>query len=71
MAVRTVRLDNETEVALKEGLRALQSEVTTKATRIPYDIYRELDLGAGGYAIAASPDTLHGMQEVLKRKHQR
>lgn len=57
--------------AFKEGLRALQSEVTTKATRIPYDIYRELGLGAGGYAIAASTDTRRGMQEILKRKHRR
>ena len=86
MATRTVRLDEETEKALQEvqaatglpisealkrGLRSLREEVRREAERTPYDIYRELGLGAGGYAIAPSTDTRRGVREAIRRKVRR
>lgn len=83
MAIRTVRLDAEAEKALREiqqatglpisealkrGLRSLQAEVRRESGRTPYDIYRELDLGPGGYAVAPSTDTRRGVRTVLRKK---
>ena len=86
MATRTVRLDDETESvlrevqgatglpiseALKRGLRALLQEVRRQADLLPYDLYRSLDLGPGGYAIAASTDVKRAVSATLKKKHRR
>lgn len=86
MATRTVRLDDEAEAALlqiteatglpisqalKRGLRSLQAEVARESTRKPYDVYQELDLGPGGYAIAPSTDTRRGVRKALRKKLQR
>ena len=83
MAIRTVRLDEEAEEALREvraatglpisealkrGLRSLQERVRSEATRTPFDVYRQLDLGPGGYAKAPSTETRRGVKEALKRK---
>ena len=84
MATRTVRFDDETErvlsevraatglpisETLKRGLRALQTQVRQTPIRTPYEIYIELDLGPGGYAIASSSDTREGVRLALRRKH--
>ncbi len=86
MATRTVRLDDEAEAALerirdatglpisealKQGLRALSQRVAQDAARTPYDVYRRLDLGPGGYAIAPSTDTRRGVSAALRRKFRR
>jgi hypothetical protein len=86
MATRTVRLDLEAEKALREvqaatglpisealkrGLRSLQEQVRREAGRTPYDVYQELDLGPGGYAVAPSTDTRRGVRLALKRKLRR
>jgi hypothetical protein len=86
MATRTVRFDKETEqvlsevraatglpisAAIKSGLRALQAHVRLAPTHSAYEIYSNLDLGPGGYAIAASSDTRAGVQLALKGKHRR
>jgi len=83
MATRTVRLDDEAEMALKEvrratglpisealkrGLRSLREQVRLEASRTPYEIYRDLDLGPGGYAIAPSTDTKPAVRRALKKK---
>jgi len=83
MAIRTVRLDDEAEEALREvraatglpisealkrGLRSLQERVRHEASRTPYDVYRELDLGPGGYANAPSTETRRGVRQALRRK---
>ena len=83
MAIRTVRLDEETEQALaeiravtglpisealKRGLRALQEQVREHADRLPYDVYREMDLGEGGYAVAPSTEVRRGVRAAIKRK---
>ena len=83
MATRTVRLDEEAEKALQEvqaatglpisealkrGLRSLQEQVRLEAARTPYDVYKELDLGPGRYAIAPSTATRRGVREAIRRK---
>lgn len=83
MSVRTVRLDNDTENTLqqlvqatglsisavfKRGLHSLRQELSSELQPTPYEIYRELDLGPGGYAIAPSTETRRGVQEAIRRK---
>lgn len=83
VATRTVRLDEEGERALKEvrdttglpisealkrGLRSLRDEVRQGASRTAYDIYRELDHGPGGSAIAPSTETKRAVREAIKKK---
>jgi hypothetical protein len=83
MATRTVRLDDEAEEALrvirdatglpisealKRGLRSLGDRVKRETQRTPYDIYRELDHGPGGSAIAASTDTRRAVRAAIKKK---
>jgi hypothetical protein len=83
MPTRTVRLDDESEKvleeiraatglrvseALKRGLQALRSELEHDAGRVPYDVYRELDLGAGGYASVPSTAVKRGVREKLTKK---
>jgi hypothetical protein len=38
--------------------------------RKPYDIYRELDLGAGGYAIAPAREAKSAVAGIIRRKRQ-
>ena len=86
MATRTVRLDDEAEVVLKEvqgatglpisealkrGLRALQQEVRQQADRLPYDVYRSLDLGPGGSAIGPSTGVKRAVRTALRKKYRR
>ena len=87
MATRTVRLDEEAEKvldevraatglpiseALKAGLRSLQHQLKNgEPVRSPYDIYRELDLGPGGYAIGPSTDSRAAVRNLLNKKHAR
>jgi hypothetical protein len=86
MATRTVRLDAEAErvleevraatglpisEALKRGLRSLHDQVRPVAGRTPYDVYRELDLGRGGYAVAPSTDTRRSVRQAVSRKLRR
>jgi hypothetical protein len=83
MGVKTVRLDDETEkvlklvikktgwsvsTALKRGVLVLHDAVGQRSHTSAFDIYRRLDLGPGGYAIAPSTDTRRGMQLALKRR---
>lgn len=86
MATRTVRLDDEAEAALrqireatglpisealKRGLRSLQERVKDEATRTPYEIYRQLDLGPGGYAVAPSSGSRRGVTQAIRNKLRR
>jgi hypothetical protein len=87
MATRTVRLDEETEKVLDEvraatglpiseafkaGLRSLQHQLKdSEPARSPYDIYRQLDLGPGGYAIGPSTDSGATVRNLLKKKRAR
>jgi hypothetical protein len=86
MATRTVRLDDEAEAALqqirettglpisealKQGLQSLRQQVRDDAQRRPYDVFRQLDLGPGGYAIAPSTQTRQGVATALRKKLRR
>lgn len=83
MARRTLRLDDETgkildqlvqetglsmSVVLKQGLIAFRERLANATSRSAYEIYEELDLGPGGYAIAPSTDTRRGVQEAMRKK---
>jgi Arc/MetJ-type ribon-helix-helix transcriptional regulator len=86
MSTRTVRLDDEAEKTLerlrnitglsisevlKRGLRAYESEAMERTHRKPYDIYRELDLGEGGYAVAPAKEAKTAVADAIRRKHKR
>jgi hypothetical protein len=86
MALRTVRLDDEAEDALREvrsatglpisealkrGLRVLRDQVRHGANERPYDIYQTLDLGAGGYAIAPARTAKAAVKKAIAKKHKR
>jgi hypothetical protein len=81
-----VRLDEEAEAALqeirdltglpisealKQGLQSLRQRVGEESRRKPYDLYRELDLGPGGYACAPSTETRRGVATALRKKLRR
>ena len=83
MAIRTVRLDEETESTLrqireatglpisevlKQGIRTLKQQVQDASERRPYDVYARLDLGPGGYASAPSTETRRGVTTALRKK---
>jgi hypothetical protein len=83
MATRTVRLDDEAEKALEEvqkatglpisealkrGLRSLREQVRSDPARTPYQIFRGLDHGHGGSAIAPSTDTKRAVREAIRKK---
>lgn len=86
MGTRTVRLDDEAEKTLgrlrsltglsisevlKRGLHAYEAQASVEAARKPYDIYRELDLGPGGYAGAPARGAKSAVAEAIRRKHTR
>lgn len=86
MATRTARLDEEAEQVLqqivqttgwsmsatfKRGILALRENLSQQHQKMPYEVYQELDLGPGGYAIAPSTDTRRGVQAALRRKLKR
>ena len=86
MATRTVRLDDEAEAvlqqirdvtglpiseALKQGLQSLKQRVKEESARRPYDVYQQLDLGPGGYAVAPSTDIRRGVVTALRKKLRR
>ena len=67
MSTKTVRLDDEAVMildrlrtmtglsiseVLKNGLRAYEIQTLEHPHRKPYEIFRRLDLGPGGYALA-------------------
>ena len=86
MATRTVRLDAEEERVLEElvrktnlpvsevlrrGLLALEKQAKETAPRSPFEIYQNLDLGPGGYAIRPATESRRGAREAILRKHRR
>ncbi|PYM11750.1 MAG: hypothetical protein DMD81_26015 [Candidatus Rokuibacteriota bacterium] len=86
MGIRTVRLDEETEralaqivtttglsasAAMKKGLLVLRDEIVREGARVPYDVYKDLDLGPGGYAIAPASETRGAVRGAIRRKLKR
>jgi hypothetical protein len=86
MATRTVRLDDDSEEmlrqltqetglsisgVLKRGLQLLRERLKESPRKSAYEIYKDLDLGPGGYATAPSTDSRRGVKEAIRRKHGR
>ena len=86
MGVRTVRLDDEAERTLAEvrnrtgltvsevlrrGLHAYAAATLDAATESPYEAYRRLDVGAGGYAGVAARDAKAAVATAVAAKHRR
>jgi hypothetical protein len=86
MAVRTVRLDEQTERKLqklrrdqgltisevfKRGLEAYAEQARCGAAKTPYDVYRDLELGEGGWALAPAREAKHELRDTIARKHRR
>lgn len=87
MGTRTVRLDEESErllakvrrakglsasAALKQGLVALSDAVDAEGpSESPFEIYRKLDLGPGGYSAASARGAKSAIRELLRRKARR
>lgn len=86
MATRTVRLDAEAEQVLaaltrstgqsisevlKRGLLAYREQARQAAERRPWEVFRQLDLGPGGYARAAARDAKQAVRATVARKHGR
>jgi hypothetical protein len=82
MAVWKVRLDEDGERILtalardaglsvsavfKQGLLALRDKRMAGYPNAN-EIYRQLDLGPGGYALAPSTETCHGVEQALCRQ---
>ncbi len=83
MATRTVRFDRDDEVVLrrirdvtglpisqilKRGIRSFQGEVREEKARTPYEVFRSLDLGPGGYAVAPSTQTSRAVRDAIRKK---
>jgi hypothetical protein len=86
MAVRTVRLNERDEAALREiretlglpisaalkqGIELLRQQAEQRRGPTSWEIYRQLDLGPGGYAEFTSGKVKQGVREILKRKYGR
>jgi hypothetical protein len=54
--------------ALKRGVLALQDRIEQFPEHPPFEIYRRLDLGPGGYALAPSTKSRLGVQRKLQQK---
>ena len=53
---------------MKKGRLVLRKDVVRGAQRVPYDVYKEIDLGPGGYAIAPATQTRRGVRAAIRRK---
>ncbi|MBI4765761.1 MAG: hypothetical protein HY787_14350 [Deltaproteobacteria bacterium] len=86
MGIRTIRMDDDTErllsriiqttglsitAAFKEGLKVFQNELIKTKRGSPYDLYKEMNLGPGGYAKTPSTEVKNSVKEAIKRKLKR
>ncbi len=84
MSIRSVRLDDEAESTLaalrqrtglsisevlKRGLQAFAASIQNEMAETPYEVYRRLDLGAGGDAVAPAKDSKTTVTETIRKKH--
>lgn len=83
MGTRTVRLDEQAEntlarlqkatglsisEVLKRGLQAYVQRAEEQVEVRPFDIYRRLDLGTGGWSVAPASNAKRAVKEALRRK---
>ena len=84
MGTRSVRLDEETERALgalasatgasvseilKRGVLSLRDATLNASPRGAWQVYRELDLGPGGDALAPARESKRAVGAVLRARH--
>ncbi|MFP4258383.1 MAG: hypothetical protein ACLFRE_05200 [Desulfovermiculus sp.] len=84
MAIRSVRLDQETEEllqsilsrtqmtvtqAVKAGIRSLAQDIDQNAGMSSYEIFLSLDLGSGGEARVSSAQVKEGVGNILRNGH--
>ena len=84
MSIRTVRLDDDAESTLatlrrrtglsisevlKRGLEAYAASIREEMSETPYEIYRRLDLGPGGDAVAPAKHAKTAISETIRKKH--
>lgn len=86
MAVRTVRLDSDAEQVLadlqaqtgksvseilKRGIQAYRTETQQRNSKTAYEIYKELDMAPGEYAVAPASQSKEVVKEIIQEKHRR
>ena len=86
MSTRTVRLDEDAEETLKRlrnvtglsisevlkrGLSAYEVQALQQGARKPYDVYREIEQGTGGHALAPARKAKIAIADLIRRKHKR
>lgn len=86
MGTRTVRLDDQTErllqkvrkqtglsisEVLKRGLHVYSEHAIHETPASPYEVYRRLDIGPGGSAVARARDAKKAIRAVIAKKHGR
>ena len=86
MPIRTVRLDDDTEATLamlrkatntsisevlKRGIKAYRQLSQQEGAAHPYDIYKRIELGKGGWALAPAKYAKRAVREAIRRKHGR
>jgi len=86
MGTRTVRLDEQTEQTLqklrkatglsisevlKRGVQAYSEQAARQGDVKPYEIYRKIELGAGGWAAAPARTAKQSVRDAIARKHSR
>ena len=86
MGTRSVRLDEDTEKTLamltrmtrltiskllKHGALDYRSKALEETARKPYEIFRQLDLGSGGYARVPAKSAKTAVGDIIRKKHGR
>ncbi len=86
MATRTVRLDQAAESTLqtlrertglsisevlKRGIEAYAASTRDEVSLTPYEIFRRLDLGRGGYALTEARRAKAAIVSAIRKKHHR
>jgi len=84
MGSRIVHLDEGTEKALAMliemtgltisellnlGVLAYRSKALAETARKPYEIFRQLDLGSGGYARAPARNAKTAVADIIRERH--
>ncbi|MFY9823723.1 MAG: hypothetical protein WAM82_20245 [Thermoanaerobaculia bacterium] len=86
MTTKTIQIDDDTQEVLeqlvkgtglsasavfKQGLFALRDRLPGQPSKSAYEIYKELDLGPGGYGVGSAAEAKQGVREAIRRKHAR
>ena len=86
MGTGSVRLDEDTEKTLdmltrmtrltnsellKRSVFAYRSNALEETARKPYEIFRQLDLGSGGYARVPAKNAKTAVSDIISKKHGR